>query len=82
MLDAPEGRPTGPGLAEYSPEREALDRVVDRLGEVIQAVIGASGNKAPKFRPALRPRTAADRLRDRRRREQHEALVARVLPDQ
>lgn len=69
-----------PRLSEYTPEREALDAVVDRLGEVVSAVIAAAGVRPPKIKPQPRPRTAVDRLRARKRRLDHESLVAKLLP--
>lgn len=81
MLSQPrEDRQTGPRLSEYSPEREALDRVLDRLGEVIQAVVASAGGSAPKIKPAPRPHTAVDRARARQAWTRHNSLVARLTP--
>lgn len=80
MLRGPQSEQTGPSMTEYSSEREAIDRVYDRLGELIQAVIAAAGAKAPSIAPLPRPYTATDRARRRKQREDHAALVARMLP--
>jgi hypothetical protein len=68
-------------VSEWSPERAALAEISDKLSTVIAAVIAAAGARPPNIRPTPRPRTAADRLRARRRVETHLSLVARVLPD-
>lgn len=70
----------GPRLSEYTPEREALDAILDRLAEVTNAIVASSGVRPHKAKPAQRPRTATDRLRARRARASHERLVALVLP--
>lgn len=68
-------------MEDWSPEREALADILDRLGNLVQAVIAAAGAKPPRVAPAPRPDTAVTRLRSQRRVERHHALVARVLPD-
>ncbi|HEX8632244.1 MAG TPA: hypothetical protein VF755_29145 [Catenuloplanes sp.] len=76
-------RPPGPGrvpMSEFSPELEMLTNVFDRLGELIQAVTAAAGGKPPKVRPHPRPRTAMDRVRQRRSMAKHRTVVARMLP--
>lgn len=72
-------RGAGPRVSEWSPELERLTDLFDRMGEVMVAVVASSGGKAPKVRPAPRPRTAIDRLRERKRYEHHRKTVARVL---
>lgn len=67
-------------MRDWSPELEALYLHVDRLGEVIQAVVAAQGGKPPKIRPMPRPRTAADELKDPRKR--HQQILAKVLIQQ
>lgn len=80
LQQQPEASAPGVRLSEWSPEREILADVVDRLGNVIQAVIAAAGTKPQRMAPAARPVTAVMRLRKQRRVEQHQRLVARVLP--
>lgn len=75
--DRPRG--AGPRISEWSPELERLTDLVDRMGEVMVAVIASQGGKPPKLRPHARPRTAIDRLREKRRYEHHKKVVARVL---
>jgi hypothetical protein len=77
MPDAPVARER---LSEWSPLREGLARVEDAVHQLQAAVIAAAGVKPPKVETAVRPITAADRVRHRRRRQEHESLVARVLP--
>ncbi len=67
-------------LTEWSPEMEALAAVVDRLAEVISAVVQSQGGKAPQIRPYPRPVTAADRAHAQARREADDALAAQLFP--
>jgi len=67
-------------LSQFSPELEMATNVFDRLGELIQAVTAAAGARPPKIAPYPRPRTAADRVRQRRAELRHRGLVARLLP--
>mgnify|MGYP006199840543 CR=1 FL=1 len=68
-------------MADWSPELETLTAAVDRLGDVVKAVVATIPKaKVPKIPPMPRPRTALDRVRQRRRVRAHRALVARVLP--
>jgi hypothetical protein len=71
--------PKGPAvrMRDWSPQQEVLTLLVDRLGEVIQAVIAAQGGKPPKITPMPRPKTAADELRDPRR--QHHRILSKVM---
>ncbi len=71
--------PKGPAvrMRDWSPQLEILTLLVDRLGEVIQAVIAAQGGKPPKITPMPRPKTAADELRDPRR--QHHRILSKVM---
>lgn len=82
VLRAPENqrpRGAGPRVSEWSLEVEKMTDMIDRLGEVIIAVVTSNGGKAPRVRPQQRPRTAIDRLRERKRYEHHKKTVARVL---
>lgn len=71
-------KPGPPPLTEYTPEVARLDNVVDRLGEVMGAVIGGAGGKPPKIKPAPRPVTALSRVRDRIADAHHNAVVELV----
>jgi hypothetical protein len=71
----PKARP--PRLTEFSPEAAAI---IDRLGDVITAVIAAAGGTPPSIEPYPRPVTAAERMKQRSRWRAHEDLVARLLP--
>lgn len=82
VLNDPDASKKGdrrPRVSEWSIEVEKLTDVVDRLGEVMQAVVAAAGSKPPKVRPQPRPKTAIDRLREQRRYEHHRKVVSRVL---
>jgi hypothetical protein len=68
-------------MADWSPELELLTAAVDRLGDVVKAVVATIPKaRVPKIPPLPRPQTAMDRVRRRRRASKHRALVARVLP--
>lgn len=67
----------GVRMRDWSPEMEVLVAAVDRLGEVVQAVIAAQGAKPPKIAPLPRPTTASDKLRDPRK--QHQKVLAKVM---
>lgn len=69
---------SAPSLGDWTPEVAYLASVVDRLGEVVSAVLSSSGRKPPKMKPLERPRTAFDRARRRRTRAGVDSLVAEV----
>lgn len=82
VLNQPESDRKGdrrPKISEWDLYAEKLTDVVDRLGEVMQAVVASAGGKPPKVRPQPRPRTAVDKLREKRRYEHHKKVVSRVL---
>lgn len=79
LLEHAETAPdVGPSLTEMTPEAVRLDQVMDRLGELIGAVIFAAGQKAPKIRPVRRPTTALQRVRERVAEAKYDALVDHV----
>lgn len=82
VLESPhDDVPTGPRMSQWSPEAGLLAEIVDRLAEVASAVVASAGGAPGTLKPYPRPRTAADRVQARRRRQRHDALVRRVLPD-
>ncbi|MBF9135328.1 hypothetical protein I0C86_41495 [Plantactinospora sp. S1510] len=78
-LPQAERRPTVP-MAEWSPEVERLTDLLDRVGDLIRAVVASAGAKPKRMQPAPRPTTALDRARARRRRATHNRLVNVLLP--
>lgn len=72
--------PGGPKLSEFGPSEELLAALYDRLGEVIQAVIGSQGGKPPNFHPWPRPALAVDRVRRRRAENESRDLLAKLVP--
>ncbi len=74
-LPAPKGPPVR--MRDWSPELEMLTILIDRLGEVIKAVVAVQGGKPPKIQPMPRPKTAADDLKDPRR--QHQRILSKVM---
>ncbi len=68
-------------MVEYSVEVEMLSTLVDRMAEMIAAVVASRGVKPRHIPPAPRPVTAYERLRKEQRKSTHESLVARLLPN-
>lgn len=64
-------------MRDWSPELEALATAIDRIGEVMQAVIASQGGKPPKIAPFPRPKTASEKLRDPRK--QHQKILSKVV---
>jgi hypothetical protein len=64
-------------MRDWSPLMEAMAVQIDRLGDVVQAIIAAQGGKPPAIKPFPRPKTAADKLRDPRR--QHQKVLSKVM---
>lgn len=78
---AAQPEPTGPGRpdwVDYTPERAALDNILDRLGEVVAAVYAAQGGKPPRIPAVPRPMTEVHRVKARLERQHHDDLVAEV----
>lgn len=74
-----------PRFRDWSPERDSLAAIYDRLGTVVQAVIAASGGKnakPPTMPPHPRPRGSAESARQARRKERHYELVNRFKKPQ
>lgn len=67
-------------MSDWSPTVEMLTAILDRLGELTQAVAALGGAKPRQVPRAPYPVTAADRVRNRKRHEQHRSLVSRLLP--
>lgn len=70
--------PAKPSMREFGPDVELLAAMYDRLGEVIQAVIGSAGGKPPNIQRTPRPETAIDRARRKARDSNYEALLAEI----
>ena len=66
--------------SEWSPERDTLVVIADRIGQLIAAQVAAAGGRPPKVAPLPRPTTASARVRQARRWQQHQRLVAQLLP--
>ncbi|GAA1457001.1 hypothetical protein NE857_09135 [Nocardiopsis exhalans] len=67
-----------PPVTDLTPEARRLDAVLDRLGEVLAAIIAAAGQTPPRIPPAPRPNTAFDRARKRASVHRHSDLLARI----
>jgi hypothetical protein len=66
-------------MSEWSPQVELLTAILNRLGEVAQAIAALGGAKPKKIPQAPYPVTALDRVRSRKRFQRHNSLAARVL---
>lgn len=66
-------------LSEFSPEVEALHAVIDRLGDVLVALVRLGNGRPAPIPPMRRPQTAVDRVREQRRIAEHRELVARIV---
>ena len=81
--DLPKGSDVPP-LTEWTPEVQALAAVVDRLADLVNAVVvnHPSGKGKPsRVRPYPRPVTAFDRARAKRSREATDAMVTQLFPE-
>lgn len=72
--------PASPPLTDFDPTVRALADLYDRVGTLISVVHATTGKKSPPIPPFQRPRTALQRLRERRRWTKHRDLVSRLLP--
>lgn len=81
VLEALDGRQPeqAPPLAEYGPEVARLDRIADLLKVIPQAIVASNGGKPHDVKPEPRPRTAFERVAERRRSAKHQQTVSRVL---
>lgn len=64
----------GVRMRDWSVEMDILAAAVDRLGDVVQAVIASQGGKPPVIKPLERPVTALEKLRNDPRREHFRVL--------
>lgn len=80
LSSEPTEKPPVRRWSEYGVQVELLAGIYDRLAEVPNAIAAANGAKPRKIRPYPRPVTAMERVRDRRAKQKHRSLVARLLP--
>ena len=75
--------PSGPSMRSWSPEVDALTKVLDAVNNLSYITAAANGGgKAKKPKVAPRPPTAMERAKLRLRQEEHAILVRRMLPHQ
>lgn len=67
-----------PGLSYYTPEVARLTDLKDQLGVLISLVVQGLGGKPGRPQMSARPRTAIDRLRERKRGQRHAELVNEI----
>lgn len=65
-------------LRDFTPEVASLYDVVDRLGEVVAAIIASAGGKPPTVTPLPRPRTGIEEARARKAWMHHLSVVEEV----
>lgn len=63
---------------EWTPEREMLTHIYDRLGTLIAATVGSRGGNAPQIPPYPRPKTAAHRVKAAQLRRIHDDLHSQL----
>jgi hypothetical protein len=68
----------GSPIHTWSPEVAILAVVVDKLSVLVEA----QKQKPGQVMPYPRPKTAMDRVKHRRREQQHRSLVAQMVPGQ
>jgi hypothetical protein len=73
----------GPPLATWSPTVNMLAKAVDLLQQQLRQNAAAHGEKPGTFKPEPRPRTAVERLRERRKWDEYHAVMAlwNALPE-
>lgn len=64
--------------SEWTPERDALERLADAMNTLIGVTVNVHGGKAARTKPGPRPTGAVDRLRERQRLNADRALKARL----
>lgn len=77
------GKAQHPPLTEWSMLAEKMAEAVEEMRALKVAFVAANskkGSKKPEWRPVLRPIGIMAELLDRRRRENHVKLRARLLP--
>lgn len=76
---AREAKPQPPSVAEWTPLVDAVNALVDRVGDLISATAAGRGGRIQIPRRD-RPVTAIDRVREQRSEQQRLSLVKRLLP--
>ncbi|NAE18055.1 hypothetical protein [Enterococcus hirae] len=65
---------------DWSPEREALQQVIDRLGAVVTTLISVNGHSAPHIEPGARPQSQVELMRAERDLEVARSWMNRFAP--
>jgi hypothetical protein len=71
----------GRRMSDWSAQTELLTAILNRLGEMTQALASLGGAKPRPVPPAPVPVGALEKVRNRRRLQKHKSLVARLLPN-
>ncbi len=70
--------PSHPPLTGYTPEAELLTTIGEVLEAMHARLLELGKRKAPHSKPWRRPRTAFDRVEERRRQDRFDALLSEV----
>lgn len=66
-------------LSDWTPEVSMLARIVDRLGDAINAIVLSNGGKKIKIEPVERPVSEIQKIRLTSRRSKYDRLVERMV---
>lgn len=72
--------PRGPSMAEWSYTNQLLTILVDAVRANTEVTRAAAGGKGRNVPPMPRPTTVAEKIQNRLRRQEHEGMVAVLLP--
>lgn len=74
-------KPSGPKLSEWSLLNSQMARLIDAVNRNTEVTRAAAGGKPSNISPEARPITAAERVKARMQRTQHESMVSLLLRD-
>lgn len=69
-----------PPLSEYDLNNTLLSLIVDSLASLQATIVAVNGGKPSKPEPLPRPKTAVDRLREKRSQERQQVIVDIFAP--
>lgn len=75
-----DARPVPPRISEFGVPEQMLAAIVDRLAELIQAVVTGNGGKPQQVKPWPRPVGAMNRIRTERDRDEANNIIELFAP--
>jgi hypothetical protein len=63
-----------PGWQSWSPEVDAITKVLDELVMLRYTLVGVNGGKTPPFKPALRPSSVIEEIQKRAEYDRKQAI--------